>query len=59
MRPSTFRLVLPSDAGVATNLDVWVPFGDDLKAGAAMAAESIDRGQAAERLAHLIAVSNA
>ena len=31
---------------------------DDLKAGAAMAAESIDRGKAAERLDLLIKVSN-
>jgi anthranilate phosphoribosyltransferase len=31
---------------------------EDLKRGAAMAAESIDKGQAADRLARLIAVSN-
>lgn len=31
--PESFRLVLPSDAGVATDLDLWVPFKNDLKAG--------------------------
>jgi putative ABC transport system permease protein len=31
--PSSFRLVLPADAGVATTLDVLVPFGGDLKSG--------------------------
>lgn len=31
--PESFRLVLPADAGVATELDVLVPFANDLKAG--------------------------
>ena len=30
--PASFRLVMPSDAGVATDLDVWVPFATDLAA---------------------------
>lgn len=30
--PASFHLVMPSDAGVATHLDLWVPFGHDLKA---------------------------
>jgi len=30
--PSDFRLVMPSDAGVATDPDVWVPFAGDLAA---------------------------
>jgi putative ABC transport system permease protein len=28
--PSSFRLVLPSDAGVATDPDVWVPFSGNI-----------------------------
>ena len=31
--PEGFRLILPPDAGVATELDLWVPFARDLKAG--------------------------
>jgi putative ABC transport system permease protein len=31
--PASFRLVMPSDAGVATDFELWVPFGNDLKAG--------------------------
>ena len=31
--PSSFRLVMPSDAGVATELDLFVPFANDLTAG--------------------------
>ena len=30
--PDSFRLVMPSDAGVATELDVLVPFTNDLSA---------------------------
>ncbi len=30
---STLRLILPSDAGVASDLDVLIPFGNDLAAG--------------------------
>ena len=31
--PASFQLVLPSDAGVSTDLDLWVPFARDLKEG--------------------------
>ncbi len=31
--PSSFRLVMPSDSGVATELDLFVPFANDLTAG--------------------------
>lgn len=31
--PASFRLVMPSDAGVATDPDVYVPFGSNLTAG--------------------------
>ena len=30
--PASFRLILPSDAGVASDLDVLIPFGNDLAA---------------------------
>ena len=53
---SAYRDTVLLNAGAAL---VVAGVADDLKAGAAMAAESIDQGKAAERLDLLVKVSNA
>ncbi len=53
---NAYRDTVLLNAGAAL---VVAGVADDLKAGAAMAAESIDQGKAAERLALLVKVSNA
>jgi anthranilate phosphoribosyltransferase len=54
-QPGAYRDTVLLNAGAAL---VVAGRADDLKQGAAMAAESIDRGNASDRLARLIAVSN-